>query len=115
MTDEGARVCVNCGCRPDVEERGTLINREARLGARVLETGAKLATLEKTARKTPPKTMLAERRKVDDAKAMVGRLRAELQSMLAEHAALRAKLGLHDGGLIEDYLAVRNRMSDPAP
>jgi len=115
MSTEAVRVCVNCGCRPDVEERGTKINRDARLGAHILEIGARLAALEKMARKTPPKTMLAERGKVDDAKAAVGPLRAKLQSMLAEHATLRAELGLHDSGLSKEYVAVQRQTSEPAP
>lgn len=91
------------------DDRGTLINRECRLGALILSAAERLEALQKLARKTPPKTLLAERRKVDEAKLAVGAARSELRALLSEHADFRAQLGCDDRGLSNEYLAIRAR------
>ena len=54
---------------------GELFNADARLGARILETAGRLAALDKQARRTPPRTLLAERRKVEAARLALDELR----------------------------------------
>ena len=84
--------------------RGTLYGRSSEL--RALETaldevinsgGARLVTLrtliaetEKTARKTPPKTLVAEKERVATAKVTLPLLVAECVALTAEQAMLEA-------------------------
>ena len=62
--------------------RGEIINRRATLGARVTELRARIPELEKAARKTPAKTMHAERAKV--ARAVVALDAARISLATAE-------------------------------
>jgi hypothetical protein len=84
-----------------------LFNEDARLGARVLETAARLAALQKQARKTPARTLLVERGKVEAAKKILGEVEAELMRLLIEHERVRRDLGRTDWGLSDEYLAVK--------
>lgn len=77
---------MTCTCPPSP---GDLINRRCYLGAQIVQLKAQLVELEKLARKTPPKTLVAERRKVDAAKAVIGRVRQTLADYEAEWAKLR--------------------------
>ena len=91
---------------------GELFNADARLGARILETAGRLAALDKQARRTPPRTLLAERRKVEAARLALDDLKTELCTLLGEHAVVRALLGRTDRGLSDEYLAIRSARVD---
>jgi hypothetical protein len=95
-------------CPFQIETVGDQINRECRLGGLILETHERLVSLEKLARKTPPKTLLVEVQRVNAAKASITPTRDELRKMLSEHAGLRRQLGRDDSGLSEEYMAIRN-------
>lgn len=88
---------------------GARINQECTLGARVIEAAERLYALEKLARRTPAKTLLAERRRVEAARAAVPLVLAELRSLLCEHAAIRAELGRDARCLSDEYLAALRR------
>lgn len=65
-------------------ERGRRINRRAWLGSQVVTLRERIPALEKAARKTPPRTLIAERRKVAEARVALERARADLATFEAE-------------------------------
>lgn len=73
-----------CNCPPT---RGEIINRRAATGAEVVALRARIPELEKQARKTPPKTLVAERAKVEAAKEalMVARARLAVLEVQWDH------------------------------
>lgn len=79
-----------CACH---DTPGHRINRRARIGARLVELLRQINETEKRARKTPPKTLTAERAKVEEAKAMLPRLVAERDALNAELAGLNESEG----------------------
>jgi hypothetical protein len=79
------RCTVKC---PKCKSNGHRINRRATIGARLVELLRQINETEKQARKTPAKTLVAERRKVEDAKAILPYLLAERDAMNAELAGL---------------------------
>ncbi len=74
------------------EERGLLIVRHATLGMRLVQLQLDLPDIEKQARKTPRRDMPEERAKVEAAKARIEPLRAEIATLLKEHAELYGRL-----------------------
>lgn len=68
---------------------GHLINRRASLGARLVALRERLPEIEKLARRTPPKTLLAEWSKVQVAKLAAPALRAELAALEEEYREVR--------------------------
>ena len=85
--------CVNCGCDPNVETRGHRINRAASLGCHVIQLRAQLIELEKLARKTPPKTLLAEVARVAQAKATIEGAKERLAILEDEWSRSKTALG----------------------
>ena len=81
------------------KSHGALINRECSLGAWIIEASERLDSFERH----------AVQRKVANAKATIEKMRAELCSMLVEHASLRTELGRSDSGLSDEYLAIRRK------
>ena len=73
--------------------RGRQINERATLGARIVELRASLEALEKTARKTPPRTLAVERKRVEAAREFAPLMRIELERVTREWFALRRLLG----------------------
>lgn len=61
-------VCQNCGCDPSSACPGTRINRHAWLSSQIVSLREAIPKLEKQARRTPPKTLLDEWRKVQNAR-----------------------------------------------
>ena len=72
--------------------RGEVINRAAYLGSQIVQLKARIPELEKLARKTPPKTLLAERARVQQARLSLGTACTLLVAHEAEHARLRLEL-----------------------
>lgn len=85
--------CVNCGCDPEVQSKGILINRCAWLGSQIQQLRDRIPQLEKTARKTPPKTLLAEKAKVEAAKVQLKQAQEDLTRYSAEWESLKQQLG----------------------
>jgi hypothetical protein len=76
-----------CECH---NTRGHRINRKATVGARLVSLATVIAETEKLARKTPPKTLFAERIRVENAKGILAKLLAERATLLEEQATLEA-------------------------
>lgn len=74
-----------CDCH---DTSGHRINRRARIGARLVELRAQIPEVEKQARRTPPKTLVAEKQKVERAKALLPYLVIEHDALTAELAGL---------------------------
>jgi len=53
----------------------------------------RILQLEKQARKTPAKTLVSERKQVDDAKVLLAKAKPELESMVVEWTTLKSILG----------------------
>lgn len=77
----------DCACH---DTRGHRINRRATLGMLVTNLHQRIPELEKLARKTPPKTLLSEVRKVEAAKLCLPQLRTELETLEKELNTLKA-------------------------
>lgn len=75
----------DCTCH---DTPGRRINRRASIGARLVELLRQINETEKQARRTPPKTLVAERAKVERAKVMLPILLAERDALNAESALL---------------------------
>lgn len=73
--------------------RGEMINHRASLGSRIVSLKEQIPSLEKEARKTPPKTLLKEREKVAAAKVQLERLKEELPKLEEEYRQARKELG----------------------
>ena len=69
---------------------GERINRRADLGSRIVTLREQIRSLEKLARKTPPRTLLAEVARVAEAKRRLAAARDELASAEIDYSALRA-------------------------
>lgn len=76
--------------------RGEMINRRAYVGSQVVALRARVPELEKLARRTPPKTLVAEKARVDEARRMLPICRAQLAELETEWGAL--KTTLNEGG-----------------
>jgi hypothetical protein len=74
-----------CECHNTVGHR---INRRASIGARLVELRDRIQETEKQARRTPPKTLVAEKQRVENAKATLPFLHAERDALLVELAGL---------------------------
>jgi len=74
-----------CSCH---DTPGHRINRRASIGARLVELREQIPEVEKLARSTPPKTLLAARARVDSAKLALPRLYAERDKLNDEMTAL---------------------------
>lgn len=79
------------------EHRGEMINRRAELGSHIVAMRVRIPELEKLARRTPSKTLFAEKAKVEAAKVQLAECRKQLPLMEAEWATLKAKLGARPG------------------
>lgn len=77
-----------CSCPPT---RGQIINQRAWLRSQIIGLRSQVAELEKTARKTPPKTLLSERDRVRQAQLLAPAMREQLARLEAEHEALLHK------------------------
>ena len=73
---------------PPLPPLGVRINRRASLGARLVELRAQIPELEKLSRRTPPKTLVAERARVAAAAVALLARRAELAAVEVEYATL---------------------------
>lgn len=74
-----------CNCPPTL---GQIINRRSYLGSQIVQLRERVRELEKTARKTPPKTLLAERVRVEQAKVSLVVARDLLAKCETEYAEL---------------------------
>lgn len=72
--------------------RGELINKEAYIGARIVELHTRIPEIEKQSRKTPPKTLLAEVAKVKQAKENLERSMRQLEALEAELKEVKEQL-----------------------
>lgn len=72
--------CPNCG----FWTTGQKINYKASLRARLTEYRARIPELEKLSRKTPPKTLVAEKTRVEAAKAALPLLLNEIRALEEE-------------------------------
>ncbi len=81
-----------CRCLCHVPDKGTLINRLASAGSRIVALRARIPELEKLSRRTPPRTLLDERKKVEEAKVMLAACELQLATLESEHATLGAAL-----------------------
>lgn len=88
--------CENCGEEPTVRSRGVTINRHAYLGSQIVQLQEQIPKLEKLARKTPPKTLIAEREKVKAAQFKLEAAKNQLEEILKERQALCELLGCDD-------------------
>jgi hypothetical protein len=79
-----------CTCPPT---RGQIINQRAWLMSQIIGVRAQVLELEKTARKTPPKTLVSERMKVDQAKLLAPAMREHLAKLEHELATLSESEG----------------------
>lgn len=73
-------------------DRGLLLNAHASLGAEIARIKGILPDIEKQSRKTPPKTLIAEKEKVAQAKAQLILLTERLQDITSKHNALTERL-----------------------
>src|SRR5882762_8560679 len=74
------------------EERGILINQHAALGSEIVRLLEIIPELMKTAKKTPPKTLVAEKTKVTQAKVLLENATLQLQKALSQHQELTNRL-----------------------
>lgn len=81
---------------PMFAPKGVLINRRATLGARVVYLRERIPALEKAARKTPPKTLKAEKEKVEVAKVELEKAKEDLVRSEKEWEELKDILGERD-------------------
>lgn len=81
---------MSCTCECH-NTRGHRINRKATIGARLVTLRTLISETEKTARKTPPKTLFSERIKVENAKGILAMLVAERDALTSEQAMLEAE------------------------
>ena len=86
-------ICVNCGCNADVVSRGILINQKASFGSQIVALRERIPQLEKDARRTPPKTLVEERKKVESAKFALIKAKEDLISIVREWTRVCASLG----------------------
>ncbi len=77
-------ICVNCGCDAEVVSKGKLLNQKAWFGSQIVSLRERIPQLEKLARKTPPKTLVAERKKVEDAKVALVKAKEDLRQIVGE-------------------------------
>jgi small-conductance mechanosensitive channel len=82
-----------CNCPPTI---GQIINRRAWLGSQLVSMRTRVQELEKLARKTPPKTLLAERVRVEQAKFALVAARELVAQYEAEYAQLGGSLHKSD-------------------
>lgn len=85
---EHVRVAVHGEGGSDTWERGRRLNRRAFLGSQLVGLRERIQDLEKLARRTPPRTLHAERQRVREAGARVEALRAEEAALRAEYDRL---------------------------
>jgi len=69
--------------------RGDYINRRALAGSQIVTLRATIPELEKLSRRTPPKTLVAERAKVAEAARQLVAAKARLASLEEEYAGWR--------------------------
>lgn len=79
-----------CSCPPT---RGQIINRRAWLGSQIHALRSQIPDLEKQSRRTPPKTLVAERQKVEAAKIALADALVRLPLLEAEYNDLRTREG----------------------
>lgn len=72
-----------CECPPS---RGDWINRRAYAGSQIVTTRVQLRELEKTAKRTPPKTLVREWERVRAAKAVLEPTRTRLAQLVSDYA-----------------------------
>ena len=72
--------------------RGQLINEHASLGAEIARIKSVLPDVDKQSRKTPPKTLLAEKAKVALAKIQFFELSQQLEKLTIRHQELTTQL-----------------------
>lgn len=75
-----------CECHNTIGHR---INRGATLRARLVELDLRIPEVEKTARRTPPKTLTTEWIRVENAKRSLPRMRKERENLLDELASMK--------------------------
>lgn len=81
-----------CNCPCHSPSKGEVINRSCYLGSQIVTMLELIPKLEKQSRKTPSKTLLAELKKVEQAKESLPKMRAELERMQIELQDLKSKL-----------------------
>lgn len=81
-----------CNCFCHAPSRGEVINRSCYLGSQIVMMLDLIPKLEKQSRKTPSKSLLAEVKKVEQAKENLPKMRAELKKMQVELQELKFKL-----------------------
>lgn len=81
-----------CNCACHTPSRGELINRSCYLGSQIVTMLELIPKTEKQARKTPSKSLLAEVRKVAQAKENLPKMQADLEKMQIELQELKLKL-----------------------
>jgi hypothetical protein len=87
-TSDGT-LCIACGDDMPLYSRGQLINRRAELGSHRLALIEQVASLEKLARKTPPRTLIAEKARVQAARDALPGAREKLARIEAAWMKLR--------------------------
>lgn len=80
--------CINCGCDATVLDKGVAFNRCALLASETRTLREQVQEWEKTSRKTPPKTLVAEWVKVRQAKVLAEAGKKRLEEMWAEMVRL---------------------------
>lgn len=85
--------CVNCGCDAEVVSKGKLMNEKAWFASQIVSLRVRIPQLEKEARRTPPKTLVAERKKVEDAKVALVRAKEDLRRIVGEWTQVCVVLG----------------------
>lgn len=80
--------CEHCG----FPSRGHKLNRWASLGMQIVNLKELIPKLEKQARKTPPRNLLAEKAKVEKAKEQLLKLRPQLEAAEVERVTLNQEL-----------------------
>jgi len=92
--------CISCACTCNgaclchvvVPDCGRMINQWASLGAQIVQLNARIPELEKLSRRTPPKTLVEEKKKVEAAKINLEICRKQLAVAEPELERLRIAL-----------------------
>lgn len=90
---EGEHICVNCGMRCCSLYFYKAVNDYISILSELLSLATKIPELEKSARKTPPRHLVAEKQKVTQAKVLLAEARARSTTLEAERDKLLALMG----------------------
>lgn len=90
---EGEHICVNCGMRCCSLNFYKASNNYISILSELLSLATKIPELEKTARKTPPRHLVAEKEKVAKAKELLAQAIAQRTTLETERDKLLALMG----------------------